>query len=93
MEGREAVQQTQAEFPHLLVVGDAEHSLINVATVILPHSGPDGGDTATPATLLIDATGTVRWEFRPSSLFRELSANELLAAIDKHLPRSTGATR
>jgi alkyl hydroperoxide reductase subunit AhpC len=85
IEGADAAQKTQADFPHLVVVSDAGRELTNVADVIHPRSGPDGGDSATPATLLIDRQGTVRWAFRPERYITRLSPDELLAAIGQHL--------
>jgi alkyl hydroperoxide reductase subunit AhpC len=78
-------QQTQADFPHLLVVADAQGELSTAATVLHPHTAPDGGDTAAPATLLVDRQGTVRWTYRPDRFLTRLSPDDLLAAIDQHL--------
>jgi peroxiredoxin len=86
VEGPETAKETQAKFPHLVVVSDAGRELTNVADVIHPRSGPDGRDTSAPATLLVDRQGTVRWTFRPERILTRLSPDELLAAIDQHLP-------
>jgi len=86
LENAEEAKKTQADFPHLVVVADQGKGLSSVADVIHPHSSPDGGDTAAPATLLVDRQGTVRWEFRPSRYLTRLSPDELLAAIDRSLP-------
>jgi peroxiredoxin len=86
LENAEEAKKTQADFPHLVVVADAGKGLSSVADVIHPHSNPDGGDTASPATLLVDRQGTVRWEFRPSRYLTRLSPEELLAAIDRSIP-------
>ena len=86
VDGPESAQKTQADFPHLLVVADVQKALSSVADVIHRHSAPDGGDTAAPATLLVDRQGIVRWQFRPSRYLTRLSPDELLAAIDQHLP-------
>ena len=86
LESVEDAKKTQADFPHLVVVADAARGLSTVADVIHPHSSPEGGDTASPATLLVDRQGTVRWEFRPSRYLTRLSPSELLAAIDRALP-------
>src|SRR5207245_2426964 len=67
VEGPEAAQKTQADFPHLVVVSDVSRGLTGVADVIHPDSNPNGGDTAAPGTLLIDRHGTVRWPFRAVS--------------------------
>lgn len=86
LEGPDEAKKTQADFPHLVVVADAGRGLSSVADVIHPRSSPEGGDTAAPATLLVDRHGTVRWEFRPSRYLTRLSPDELLVAIDSHLP-------
>ena len=86
LEDREKAQATQADFPHLIVVSDAERKLSEAVAVIHPHSAQDGGDTAAPTTLLIDGSGTVRWTFRPDRVFRRLSPSEVLAAVDQEMP-------
>jgi len=86
VEGPEAAKKTQAGFPHLIVVTDAQKGLSNVADAIHHRSAPDGGDTAAPATLLVDREGIVRWQYRPSRYLTRLTPDELLAAIDQQLP-------
>src|SRR5436305_18871 len=86
VEDREKAQATQADFPHLVVVADEERKLADAVDVIHPHSGPEGGDTSAPTTLLIDGNGTVRWLFRPDRVFARLSPAEVLAAIDREMP-------
>jgi peroxiredoxin len=88
VEDRETARATQADFPHLVVVSDADRKLSDAVAVIQPHSAPDGADTAAPTTLLIDGGGTVRWTFRPDRVFRRLSPAEVLAAVDKEMPAS-----
>src|SRR3954470_21375160 len=83
IEGREEAEATQAQFPHLTVVSDAERSLTEAAGGIHPRSAPDGGDTSAPATLLIDGGGAVRWTFRPERVMTRLSPDDVLAAIDR----------
>jgi peroxiredoxin len=86
IEGQEQAAQTQADFPHLVVLSDQERSLAYAADVIHPHSAPDGGDSAAPTTVLIDRQGQVRWLFRPVRHLRRLSPAEVAAAVDQHLP-------
>lgn len=85
MDGLDESKKTQADFPHLVVVTDAQKGLTSIADVIHPQSSPDRGDTAAPAILLVDRAGTVRWESRPERFLARLSPDELLAAIDRHL--------
>src|SRR5262245_20588254 len=86
VEDQQAAEETKKQFPHLTVVSDAGRKLTGAVSVVHPHSAPDGGDSATPATLLIDGTGKVRWTFRPDRVLTRLSPAELLAAIDKEMP-------
>ena len=46
LENSDEAKKTQAEFPHLVVVADAQRALSSIADAILPHSGPGGSDTA-----------------------------------------------
>jgi peroxiredoxin len=86
VEDREAAAATQADFPHLVVVSDADHKLADAVKVIHRHSAPDGGDTAAPTTILVDGSGTVRWTFRPERVLIRLSPSDLLATIDREMP-------
>ena len=86
VEGPEEAKATQADFPHLAVVSDADHKLSDAVAVIHARSAPDGGDTAAPTTLLVDSSGTVRWVYRPERVLGRLSPSGLLAAIDREMP-------
>ncbi len=86
LEDQKDAQATQADFPHLIVVSDAERKLADALSVIHPHSSKDGGDTTAPTTVLVDSAGTVRWLYRPGHAFTRLSPSEVLAAIDKEMP-------
>lgn len=76
---------TQANFPHLNVVSDADQNVTKALQVAHPGAGPHGQDTNAPTTILVDGAGTVRWLFRPDRFFERLPPGELLAAIDAHL--------
>jgi peroxiredoxin len=80
--------RTQEQFPHLTVISDHEQSLARAADVIAPQHSPTGGDTVAPTTVLIDRDGQVRWVYRPENYLTRLPPEELLAAIDRHVPRS-----
>ena len=77
--------KTQTKFPHLVIVSDSDHKLATAARVIGPHHAPDGKDTVSPTTILIDKKGIVRWVFRPDAYITRLSAGELLAKVDGFL--------
>ena len=84
LEDQETAKLTQADFPHLVILSDPERKLLQAFEVVHPKSGPDGGDTAAPTTFLIDGQGFVRWTYRSPSVFRRLSPQEVLAAVDEH---------
>ena len=86
MEGLDDAKKTQADFPHLLVLADAGRSLSEAVGLIHAHAAPDGGDTDTPTTILLDRRGTVRWLYRPGEVIARLSPDEVLQAIDAHIP-------
>src|SRR5438128_1437058 len=52
VEGLDAAKQTQADFPHLLVLADEGRGLSDAVGLIHAHAAPDGSDTATPTTSL-----------------------------------------
>jgi peroxiredoxin len=75
---------TQADFPHLTVVSDAEQNIARALGVIHSGMGPGGADTNAPTTFLVSGDGTVRWLFRPERFITRLSPDQLVAAIDKN---------
>lgn len=84
-DGLEDSTGTQKRFPHLVILSDAERQLAAAAEVLGPHHDPDGSETVSPTTVLIDRRGRVRWVFRPDRYINRLPADELLAAVDEHL--------
>ena len=86
LEDQTLAQKTQADFPHLVVVPDADRKLSQTLDLIHRHSAADGGDTSAPTTFLIDGQGMLRWTFRPTRLINRLSPDELLGAIAKFAP-------
>jgi hypothetical protein len=88
LEGTEDARKTQSDFPHLLVLADKGRGLSDAAALIHPHSAPDGSDTSAPTTILVDQQGDVRWLHRPGEVIARLSPDEVLAAIDSHIPRN-----
>jgi peroxiredoxin len=75
-------QATQAQFPHLVVVSDADQNVAKAMQVLHPGAGEDGGDTNAPTTFLVDGHGQVLWWFRPARYITRLSATELVRSID-----------
>jgi peroxiredoxin len=78
-------QLTQADFPHLIIVSDADQSMAKAMQTLHAGAGPDGSTTNAPTTFLLDGEGVVRWFRRPERFMVRLSPSELLAAIDEHL--------
>ena len=80
-------KKTQDTFPHLQVVSDAE---LNIADALAirdkKNKGEHGEDTNAPTTILVDKTGTVRWVYRADRFITRLSPEELLKAVNEHLP-------
>src|SRR5262249_27714139 len=85
---QKTAQDTQADFPHLVVLSDADQNMAKALQVIHAGASPDHRDTNAPTTFLVDGTGTVRWLFRPDRFLTRLSPDQLLAAIDQNSPLS-----
>ena len=79
----ETARLTQADFPHLLVVSDADQTIAKTMDVIHKGAGRDGSDTNAPTTFLIDGQGKVQWFFRPDRFIERISADELLKSIER----------
>jgi peroxiredoxin len=87
VDGPEDTRQTQAQFPHLLVLSDEGHGLSDAAGLIdSENKGPNGRAIDAPTTILVDRHGTVRWLYRPGEVITRLSPEEVLEAIDQHMP-------
>jgi peroxiredoxin len=87
LDNQEDTAKTASKFPNLVLVSDAQGSLSGAVEVIGPHRGPDGKETLSPTTLLIDRKGEVRWVFRPDRYIERLKAEEVLARVDEYLAR------
>ncbi|HET6883091.1 MAG TPA: redoxin domain-containing protein [Pirellulales bacterium] len=86
LEGPDDARQTQVDFPHLVVLADADRKLANTVQVVHPQSSPAGGDTSAPTTVVIDGDGTVRWLYRSPAVIARLSPDEVLRAIAENGP-------
>jgi alkyl hydroperoxide reductase subunit AhpC len=86
MEGLDDAKKTQTDFPHLVVLADEGRGLSEAAALIHPHAKPDGDDADAPTTILVDRKGGVRWLYRSPEVIARLSPDEVLQAIDTHMP-------
>ncbi|HEV3146610.1 MAG TPA: redoxin domain-containing protein [Gemmataceae bacterium] len=84
-EGLDDAQQTQKDFPHLVVIADADKKLISAVEVLHPHGGQNRNDVAAPTTFFIDKQGMVRGTYRTKQVISRLSAKEVLAMVDAEL--------
>lgn len=86
IEGAEDARKTQADFPDLLVLADEGRGLSDAAALIHAHAKPDGADADAPTTILVDHSGVVRWLYRSPLVAARLSPDDVLQAIDAHMP-------
>jgi peroxiredoxin len=84
-----AARESQAQFPHLVVVSDAEQSFAKAVQVLQAGGAPDGRDTNTPTIFLLDGSGAVRWIHRDRRFIERIASPELLAAADRLLASSS----
>ena len=80
---QETARATQTDFPHLIVVSDADQRLATAMQVLHAGAGPGGETTNAPTTFLVDGSGEVDWLFRPTRFTVRLSPEQLAAAIDE----------
>jgi peroxiredoxin len=85
VDGPDDSKKTKQDFPHLVVVADTAHKLVDAVEVLHAGAGEHGEDVAAPTTIFVDNQGVVRALFRPSNVARRLSAVEVLAIVDKEL--------
>src|SRR6516165_7352816 len=78
-------RKTKQDFPHLVIVADSDHKLVDAVEVLQPGAGEHGEDVAAPTTILVDKHGVVRALFRPANVGSRLSASEVLAMVDRNL--------
>jgi peroxiredoxin len=79
----ETSRETQAAFPHLIVVSDAGAKLTAQFGLLQPGAGPGGADIAAPTHLVIDQRGIVCWIFRAERIITRQSPFDLLAGFDR----------
>ena len=85
VDGLDDSKKTQQDFPHLAVVADRDHKLVDAVAVLHRGAGERGEDVAAPTTIFVDKHGMVRSLYRPTSVGSRLSASEVLATVDKKL--------
>lgn len=71
----------------MTIVSDADQQIAKALEVLQRGAGPGGADVNAPTNILVDGQGTVRWLFRPDHYIVRLSPEELLAEIDRNLPK------
>jgi alkyl hydroperoxide reductase subunit AhpC len=84
-DNEKTAQATQRDFPHLVVISDAQQEMARAFGAIHSGAGPGGEDTDAPTTFLIDGAGQVRWLFRARRFVTRLPADRLLREIDQVL--------
>jgi peroxiredoxin len=77
--------KTKQVVPHLVVVADTDHKLVDAVQVLHAKAGERGEDVAAPTTIFVDKHGVVRALFRPTNVASRLSASEVLAMVDAEL--------
>jgi peroxiredoxin len=85
VDGLDDSKKTKQDFPHLVVVADSDHKLVDAVQVLHAGAGERGEDVAAPTTILVDKNGVVRTLFRPASVANRLSASEVLSMVDSKL--------
>ncbi len=85
VDGLEDSRKTQQKFPHLTVVADHDHKLVDAVAVMHLGAGEGGGDVAAPTTIFVDKQGVVRDLFRTTNIGSRLSPGEVLSMVDKEL--------
>jgi peroxiredoxin len=75
----ELAQQAAIEFP---ILSDPDLRTIDAYGLRHAGAGPDGADIARPASILVDATGVVRWTDVTDNFRIRPTPADVLAAID-----------
>src|SRR5262249_60499632 len=83
LDGLEDSKKMQEDFPHLTVVADHEHQLVDAVAVLHSGAGEHGEDVAVPTTILVDKYGVGRAVFPPTDGASRPSASRGLAGGGK----------
>jgi peroxiredoxin len=82
----EDAKKTKEAFPHLVIVADTDHKLVDAVKVLHPGAGEHGEDVAAPTTIFVDKHGKVQALVRPTNVADRLSVREVLDIVDSKLP-------
>src|SRR5262245_14862919 len=85
VDGLDDSKKTKQDVPHLTIVADTDHKLVDAVQVLHAGAGEHSEDVAAPTTILVDKHGVVRALFRPTNVASRLSASEVLAMVNKEL--------
>ena len=85
VDGLDDSKKTKQDFPHLVIVADSDHKLVDSVEVLHAGTGEHGEDVAAPTTILVDKHGVVHALVRPTNVGSRLSAGEVLAMVDRKL--------
>jgi peroxiredoxin len=78
-ESRKLIQSKGYTFP---VLSDPKAEVIRRYGLLHPKGGEDGQDIARPAEILVDASGTIRWENLTDDLRVRARPGQVLEAFD-----------
>ena len=85
IEDQESASEIERRFSSLTVLSDVPGEFSKGLDLILANGSPYGTPAMAPTTVLVDATGIVRWIYRPPDVINRLPPDELLARIDEFL--------
>lgn len=79
---REVADRLKLPFP---LLSDSQHELIAALGLVHKGGGPDGGDIALPAQVLVDPSGRILWEYVAGRIQSRLSEGQVLEHVRKAL--------
>jgi|GEM_PF-6325716 len=85
----QTARATQADFPHLVIVSDAEQTLAKAVQVLHPGAGPHHEDVNAPTTFLVDGKASCAGSSAPTASppgFHRLNCSPPSMAICRMLP-------
>src|SRR5262249_7288858 len=85
VDGLDDSKKTKQDFPHLVIVADTDHKLVDAVEVLHAGASEHGEGVAAPPTIFVDKHVVVRTLFRPTNVGSRLSASEVLTMVDRKL--------